>query len=177
MYSTIWTPERQRRLIELWSEGRTATAVATLLGAGISRSAVLGKVHRLGLVRTAPCRPTVSCRSEKTASQQDLRRGRKATAARTPIATQSRRSLPEPGCGTLSTANNPAASILSVGHRQCRWPCGTPGVPGFGLCGGPVARGAYCTAHAAVGYQGRPMSAESLIRVAEAGFLRDQETE
>lgn len=177
MSSSIWTLQRQRRLIELWSEGRTATAVASLLGAGISRSAVLGKVHRLGLVRTAPCLPTVSSTSEKTASQKDLRRGRKAAAARASVAAQSRRPPLEPGSGRHGAAIKPTTSILSVGRGQCRWPCGTPGVPGFGLCGGPVARGAYCAAHAAVGYQARPMIAESLIRMAEAGLRRDPETE
>lgn len=177
MSSSIWTLQRQRRLIELWSEGRTAAAVASLLADGISRSAVLGKVHRLGLVRTEPCRPTASSRSEKTAVQQDLRRGRKAPAARASVDAQSRRPPLEPGSGRVATTIKPAVSILSVGRGQCRWPCGAPGVPGFGLCGGPVARGAYCAAHAAVGYQARPMSAESLIRMAEASLRRDRETE
>ena len=43
-----WTDERVARLSKLWAEGRSASQIATDLG-GVSRNAVIGKVHRLGL--------------------------------------------------------------------------------------------------------------------------------
>jgi hypothetical protein len=43
-----WTDERVERLKELWSQGITATQIAEELG-GVSRNAVIAKVHRLGL--------------------------------------------------------------------------------------------------------------------------------
>ena len=43
-----WTDERVERLKELWAEGMTASQIASNLG-GVSRNAVIGKVHRLGL--------------------------------------------------------------------------------------------------------------------------------
>ena len=46
---TVWTEDRIKRLRSLWREGRTAESISRDLGAGISRSAVLGKLHRLGL--------------------------------------------------------------------------------------------------------------------------------
>jgi GcrA cell cycle regulator len=43
-----WTDERIDRLKELWSKGMTASQIADELG-GVSRNAVIGKAHRLGL--------------------------------------------------------------------------------------------------------------------------------
>lgn len=43
-----WTDERIDRLKELWSQGTTASQIAEELG-GVSRNAVIGKAHRLGL--------------------------------------------------------------------------------------------------------------------------------
>ena len=43
-----WTDERVERLQTLWKEGKTASRIAGELG-GVSRNAVLGKIHRLGL--------------------------------------------------------------------------------------------------------------------------------
>lgn len=44
-----WTDERVERLSALWLEGRSASQIAAELGGGVSRNAVIGKVHRLGL--------------------------------------------------------------------------------------------------------------------------------
>ena len=43
-----WTDERVARLSKLWAEGLSASQIATDLG-GVTRNAVIGKVHRLGL--------------------------------------------------------------------------------------------------------------------------------
>src|SRR5687767_2748587 len=43
-----WTDERIDRLKDLWSQGMTASQIADELG-GVSRNAVIGKAHRLGL--------------------------------------------------------------------------------------------------------------------------------
>lgn len=43
-----WTPERVETLTALWEEGLSCREIATRLG-GVTRSAVIGKVHRLGL--------------------------------------------------------------------------------------------------------------------------------
>ena len=44
-----WTEERVERLSTMWLEGRSASQIAAELGEGVSRNAVIGKVHRLGL--------------------------------------------------------------------------------------------------------------------------------
>jgi len=43
-----WTDERVEKLKELWGEGMSASQIAKALG-GVTRNAVIGKVHRLGL--------------------------------------------------------------------------------------------------------------------------------
>jgi len=52
-----WTEERIDRLKAMWTEGATASQIADELG-GVSRNAVIGKAHRLGLeARPSPVRP------------------------------------------------------------------------------------------------------------------------
>ncbi|MEC9432280.1 MAG: GcrA family cell cycle regulator, partial [Pseudomonadota bacterium] len=52
-----WTDERVDLLKSMWSEGKSASQIAKALG-GVTRNAVIGKVHRLGLSnRTAPPKP------------------------------------------------------------------------------------------------------------------------
>jgi GcrA cell cycle regulator len=52
-----WTDERIERLKSLWTKGMTASHIADELG-GVSRNAVIGKAHRLGLqARPSPVKP------------------------------------------------------------------------------------------------------------------------
>ena len=52
-----WTDERIDRLKKMWSDGATASQIAEELG-GVSRNAVIGKAHRLGLdARPSPVKP------------------------------------------------------------------------------------------------------------------------
>ena len=43
-----WTDERVETLKRMWTEGQSASQIAKELG-GVTRNAVIGKVHRLGL--------------------------------------------------------------------------------------------------------------------------------
>ena len=52
-----WTEERIERLKKMWADGATASQIADELG-GVSRNAVIGKAHRLGLEqRPSPVKP------------------------------------------------------------------------------------------------------------------------
>ena len=42
-----WTDDRVEVLKKLWAEGLSASQIAARLG-GVTRNAVIGKVHRLG---------------------------------------------------------------------------------------------------------------------------------
>src|SRR6266545_4850911 len=43
-----WTEQRIEMLRRLWGQGQTASQIAVALG-GVTRNAVIGKAHRLGL--------------------------------------------------------------------------------------------------------------------------------
>lgn len=134
-----WSDERITALTSLWRDGYSASQVARLLG-GVSRSAVIGKIHRLGIAgRDAPSRPrAVSARpavANRTTSHGGTRRVGDAPTRRTP-------SQPEP----FDVA--PTATLISLSDHGCRWPIGDPGEDGFGFCGRLRAgRGAYCQGH------------------------------
>ncbi len=71
-----WTDERVELLKKLWSEGQSASQIAKELG-GVTRNAVIGKVHRLGLSNrsasgAAPSKPAPR---EKPAPKGEARSG------------------------------------------------------------------------------------------------------
>ena len=84
MTSAVWTPENTLKLTTLWKEGRTAAWIARALGPGVSRSAVLGKVYRLGLARGPEARRARPIAREalsveaRAIPSRDRRRGRLA---------------------------------------------------------------------------------------------------
>lgn len=49
-----WPVEKELRLRNLWSEGRTGKQIAAILGGGLTRNAVLGKARRMGLPARNP---------------------------------------------------------------------------------------------------------------------------
>ena len=52
-----WTEDRVELLKTLWAEGLSAAQIANKMG-GVTRNAVIGKVHRLGLSgRATPAKP------------------------------------------------------------------------------------------------------------------------
>src|SRR2546426_233357 len=50
----LWTKQDTRRLKRLWSRGRSAAQIARALPSGVSRSAVLVKIYRLGIAALSP---------------------------------------------------------------------------------------------------------------------------
>lgn len=74
-----WTEERIATLTKMWESGATASQIADELG-GVSRNAVIGKAHRLGL----KSRPSPVKANEKTAGKKtEAAPARKATKPRT----------------------------------------------------------------------------------------------
>jgi GcrA cell cycle regulator len=62
-----WTDERIERLKKMWHDGATASQIADELG-GVSRNAVIGKAHRLGLEqRPSPVKPGEDEKAKKPA--------------------------------------------------------------------------------------------------------------
>jgi GcrA cell cycle regulator len=94
-----WTEERIERLKTMWHEGATASQIADELG-GVSRNAVIGKAHRLGLEqRPSPVKPgdekelkkpapapASAAHAPKTAPKAEAPKAAPAAAAATPHA-------------------------------------------------------------------------------------------
>jgi len=96
-----WTEERIERLKKMWQEGSTASQIADELG-GVSRNAVIGKAHRLGLeARPSP----VKAGEEKE---------KPASAAPAPKAPPVERAAPKPATATPA----PAAAAPAAPARR-----------------------------------------------------------
>lgn len=135
-----WSEERTATLKKLWLEGLSASQVARQLG-GVSRSAVIGKVHRLGItVREVPVRQRVT--SVRVPSRIPARRPTRETTAAPHVAPRLERTEED---------LLPTSGILELGSHSCRWPIGNPEGDDFGFCGRPklTARGSYCEQHTA----------------------------
>ena len=68
-----WTDERVELLKKLWSDGLSASQIAAELG-GITRNAVIGKVHRLGLSGRAKAASSAAPRQRNRRTLADRRR-------------------------------------------------------------------------------------------------------
>ncbi|WP_153771011.1 GcrA family cell cycle regulator [Labrenzia sp. CE80] len=159
-----WTNERVELLKKLWTEGHSASQIAGELG-GVTRNAVIGKVHRLGL----------SGRAKTPAPATKPRRNRTTTAS---TSSSGRSNAPQPqtqGATALKMETAPApvaqikpeaepiaelvpiserASILTLTERTCKWPIGDPSSDDFYFCGRSSDAGVpYCAHHCKIAYQ------------------------
>jgi GcrA cell cycle regulator len=81
-----WTEERIERLKKMWHEGATASQIADELG-GVSRNAVIGKAHRLGLEqRPSPVKPGEEKEAKKAAPAPAAAAPKAAPKAEAPAA-------------------------------------------------------------------------------------------
>ena len=118
-----WTDERIDRLKAMWAEGSTASQIAEGLG-GVSRNAVIGKAHRLGLEsRPSPVRP----------GEEKGKKAKNAAAA-TPVA------APKPDKHVPSKAEEPRPApkpaAPAVEARSAPRPAAPEAIP----AAGPVPR-------------------------------------
>src|ERR1700728_3629095 len=63
-----WTDEIVEQLKQHWIDGKSASQIASLLGNGVTRNAVIGKVHRLGLAGRAKTPSSAASRPRRMAS-------------------------------------------------------------------------------------------------------------
>ncbi len=92
-----WTPERVRRLTELWLSGCTRAEVARVLGAPITESSVKGKVRRLGLRREALPAAARKAAALTPPGASPAPEGRKAASAKDVSSRHRSSAQPEPG--------------------------------------------------------------------------------
>jgi len=156
-----WTEDRVDVLKKLWAEGHSASQIAKQLG-GVTRNAVIGKVHRLGLSgRATPSRPVKRPPRLAQPKPQVLADGTVRTfapAARAPVPTQAatERAVAKAAMDALPPmplGDGEAATVLTLRESMCKWPIGDPADPSFAFCGRKSDNGPYCKDHAQVAFQ------------------------
>jgi GcrA cell cycle regulator len=178
-----WTDERVELLKKMWNEGQSASQIAKELG-GVTRNAVIGKVHRLSLSN----RTTTSGGGAKAAAEKPAPKAKKAAQpaakeakapaeepapprpvvpSRRPIVPAGQPLPPQPSANEISPEalatvrevekKAKKLSLMDLTERTCKWPVGDPATDDFWFCGLAVKPGKpYCEAHVGVAFQ--PMS-------------------
>lgn len=177
-----WTDERVETLKKMWGDGQSASQIAKELG-GVTRNAVIGKVHRLGLSNRTGGGAAAKPAAAKEAPAAPAEPAPKPAAAAAPAATPTpapslpaRKAIipagqplpPQPSANEISPEALASVrevekkarkiSLMELTERTCKWPIGDPATEEFWFCGLGVQQGKpYCEAHVGVAFQ--PMSA------------------
>ncbi len=169
-----WTEDRVEVLKKLWAEGLSASQIANRLG-GVTRNAVIGKVHRLGLSGRATTSRAKAPRPRrrldpKTDGQARPHLPTNGAIALKPIYDEEPEAdvelAPSP-VEDLVVPISQRATIISLKESMCRWPIGDPGDKDFHFCGRSSPPGIpYCEHHAQIAYQ--PVHARRRDRSAAA---------
>jgi len=147
-----WNPERVAQLRNFVGAGLTCSQIAAEIG--VTRNAVIGKIHRLGL---GPGRPAAApgrvcpprTRRPRLPSQRQMLRLISADAPRTADGTAL-------DCMKVDSAQR--CSLLELAQGKCRWPVSDPGnhagTADFVFCGNEALDGfSYCAGHARLAYR------------------------
>lgn len=145
--NTGWTEDRTAMLRTLWADGLSASQIAGELG-GVTRSGVLGKVHRLDLAGRIASSGTR--RSRKSRAPGTTRKRAPKLIAEGPQVLP----LPAEDPSVIPLAQR--KTILELENHHCHFPYGDPGNADFFYCGaaGADTRGGrpYCPGHQAIAY-------------------------
>jgi GcrA cell cycle regulator len=163
-----WTDERVEKLKKLWSEGLSASQIAAQLG-GVSRNAVIGKVHRLSLPGRAKAGGTAApARAQQKRSTSAPRAPNYASRVVTRTVTRQQGATmlkEEIEIDTLEAIEfRPAANVVvpisrrlgltELTERTCKWPVGDPLKEDFHFCGCDSPDSSpYCSYHQRLAYQ------------------------
>lgn len=129
--SIAWTDDIAAEVKRLYlDEDKSAARVASIIGGGVTRAAIIGLATRRGWIKgpQAPCvRPANAAPAPIIPAT--LERGAGVWARRWPAAENAR-------------------ALRDLEAFECRWPVGVPAVAADQLfCGAPVTKGAYCSHH------------------------------
>lgn len=167
-----WSQARIEKLKTLWQQGLSASECASQLGGGVSRNAIIGKAHRLGLAGRAKATTPRPVTKMAGASQPRII-GRSAAAKPSKAAVvlgylpsasldgqddmrAKHRAVGEAAIRATETREvaSPDARPFMEAKRGCKWPLGT-GLDML-VCCNPIARGSYCAGHARLAYSAIP---------------------
>ncbi len=161
-----WTDECVELLKKLWSDGLSASQIAAELG-NVTRNAVIGKVHRLGLSgraksaaapaaprNAAPRKAPARAPSHPMSGPAGGTRGAHALAPQfVTEAEPEAEQAPMPSEDVVIPFSE-RVTIMELREYMCRWPMGDPTSPDFRFCGARSQTGLpYCSYHSRIAYQ------------------------
>lgn len=158
-----WTSERIEELRRLWADGMSASQIATSLG-GVSRNAVIGKVHRLGLSGRVKA-PQARAGRQRAAVAPGRRTAAIGPTGRVMAAgALAVKVTEEPEIAPLLEAQivpfNGGVALMDLSASACRWPVGDPSDAAFAFCGARTPQGeTYCRAHGELAFPARAKKA------------------
>lgn len=155
-----WPADKRDRVAALWREGKSATQIMNIVGA-VSRSAVIGLVHRMQLKRQKSPRVYSHAATKAREAKKRARRVsgaglgiRKATQAQIDYATREfeaiqRRLAEQPEVALVK-------NVVDLEPHHCRWPVGEPT---RGFCGCQKQPGtSYCAKHLIRAHAGKDLA-------------------
>jgi GcrA cell cycle regulator len=151
-----WTDERVDLLRKLWTDGLSASQIAAELG-GVTRNAVIGKVHRLGMSGRAKGSNQSSASLKKHAAPRTGNFSKSAKASAKQATSNSQTSSSTPRAAPVVDVPKPVLrmiSLLELTEQTCKFPIGDPQEEGFGFCGVQSRdNDPYCEYHCRLVYQ------------------------
>src|SRR5579859_880824 len=127
-----WSDERVEQLKKLWESGLSASQIAAELG-NVTRNAVIGKVHRLGLSGRAKSPASAAPRPRKARPAQHMMRvARPISRGNTALAQAFEVELePDPIAYDNVVPMSQRLSLQEPSEATCHWPVGDPASPDF----------------------------------------------
>lgn len=176
---TFWTDERTEILRGLWKRGLSCSEIARALGAGCTRNAVIGKVHRMKLPGRKPGAPR-SPRPPRTRIPKATRKAMKVKPERKVTIAPPKLLAPVKPVAFTAEAWQPlpGSRPVTLEHATgCRWcvsdPFGPPGIPSL-FCNEPVVEGmSWCREHKARAFGGGTPSEKAAVRFARRQVQRE----
>ena len=127
-----WSDDRVEQLKKLWESGLSASQIAAELG-NVTRNAVIGKVHRLGLSGRAKSPSSAAPRQRKARpAQQMMRVARPLSRGNTALAHAFETEMePDPVAFDNVVPMSQRLTLLELNEATCHWPVGDPSSPEF----------------------------------------------
>ena len=149
---SVWNEANIETALKMWQAGHSAREISLELKV-VSRSAILGKLHRMGVTgRARPSNPAKKKAGRKRNSRTVTSRRRSSPAAPRSVG---QTNLTPPPIEAVLLVDGSFATILTITDFMCKWPIGDPGADTFKFCGRRTGDEdePYCKAHSSLAYQ------------------------
>lgn len=176
----VWTDEKVKLLVQYWESGQSITQIGKQLG--MTRNAVVGKAHRIGLAkRASPIMRSDKPAQPRVAPAHGGNGGGHAPHAAAPGPAPAPRPAPVRVKDEAAAPHAPAqpgnqltpamlAALTPTTGPRCKWPIGDPKTSDFDFCSQVALPGKpYCAGHCAQAYTNwNPESAVEAVKAINA---------